>query len=427
MKIVFLFFDFVLRFRSTIAFGLLFGVLFHLSSCSTQEDFLNPTSAHIFLTSYSGNIIVTDIKATTDGGFLIFGVASQTLNERFDGTAQLYLMKVDKNGKFLKDTLLAKLPVGFSSNIIENNGYFECVWSSFQIDNKLHYFLKINSEADTITVNIQDFSLNCRLSDCGNITQIIPRTNGKYTTLNIGSDNVNDTSRSKMYIHQLDINNLTSQEQIAEEEFIPESFGGLTGSNISLLRSIYDFLSINISEQNGISRLFYSAPSKEEIVLKYVGEQNPIYHDHQYWFSGMHKQSTSNNYSFIIRNKNIATATAYWRSDFPLGTQNWDFKNISNSAKLEQLNSTLKTVIRENTSNDLFAGGTTLSGKSVIFYNEKEFEFGGSKNQYELGDFLIHNNQVLITGSTILRLRDNHSNGRRVPFLIIVPESEFQK
>lgn len=422
-----LFFGFAQKCRTTFVLSLLWGILFHLTSCSNKEDFLNPSSAHIFLTNSSKNIIVTDIKATTDGGFLVFGVASQTLNERFDGTAQLYLMKIDENGKSLKDTLLSDLPLGFSSNILEDNGSFECIWSPSTTKNNPHYFLRISSEADKIMVVEDTFSLECRLSDCGNITQITRRTNGKYITLNVGLDDIGSKNFSKFYIHQLDINNLTSQEQIAEEEFTPESFGGFKGNNLSLLRSVYDFLFISILDQDGVPRLFYSAPSKDKIALKYVGEQNAIYNDEKYWLSGIYKQSISGNYSFVIRNKEVATSTAYWQSEFRLLTQNWSFQNVSNSLKLEQLNSTLKTVIRENDNNELFIGGTTLSGKSIIFYNKEKFEFGGSTNQYELGDFLIKNNNVLITGTTILRLSDESLNGKRVPFLIIVPESEFRK
>lgn len=407
----------------------IFGLIWVLAGCSDDLE-VNPNAVQIYLNSYNQNVIVTDIKPMPDGGFLIFGTMSETLVDRFDGTGYLYLLKIDEQGKILKDTLLENLEEGYTTNIIQDeSGQLECVWSPFQTRElrRPHHFLQVTSEGAEIEVQNEPFRLNCQLFECGNVIKIFKRNSTQLFTLNLGVDRIEMQDFPKMYLHQLNPESFNIQTQITDDEFAIEEFGGFVGNLPSLMSSIYDFLWLGESNENGIRRLISLAPNNDKMTLKYVGEQTPIYNDANYWLSNFHAQQNGN-YSFVMQNNEVATAPAFWLQEFTFNNTNQAFTELQAIAnqELDNIDSSLRTITREGNAGELFVGGTTLSGQSVIFYNNKSYEFGGAGNQYQLGDFLILEDKVLITGTTILQLDDDGLNGKRAPFLITVPKSEFK-
>lgn len=429
-----------------------------LTACgSDDEAFITPSLLKIYpdeVNTHSTNEVM-GIRPLSDGGYAIFTAVSNSGNI----PTHISVLKIDANGNLVtKNTITNR---AFPLNIIDNgNDNFEFICAPVSSGTP-HSVIKISFQSDEIKITTQEFYLDCQLSDCGVALHVIKRRN-KYLMLNTGVDKIDNEEFSKIYIHQVDTANLLQQDQISEQNYESSKvFSIATGDYLGLmpLRNLFF-----IKEANG--QILYNAPRAEHIGLRYLNPNKlDIYSSAKFVLSSLHQQSGSQQYSIIFQDKykELPPYNTYLIQDFNISVQEDSFDiqdeiffqdalgKIDRGQPVSDLESCehiycnqyqkignvdveRKTVIRfDNNTGELYLGATTSTGQTMLFHRDVAHRFGSGSPTYELADFLVMNNKIIITGMTTLQVDNRRiqgfsflTNGKRAPFVMMIPKSEFQ-
>ncbi len=420
--------------------------MYVLFGCATNQDnLLNPTRVQIYPDEQISLATseVFGIRQIGNGNLLVFAVATDFRSE----PRQISVIQLDKEGHFLNRIYISEIDA-YPTNILGENGQdeFEVLCSPTPPSNR-HILVKVTMQDTLMNVSKQIFGLDCLLEDCGMMVHALKRNN-QYITLNIGVDVIGDTIYSKVYIQQIDASDLTQQSQISEQNFNPESVLGLAHGDYNGLLSYRDIFFIR---QIG-GQLLYHAPREDRLALRYLNTEISNFYTSQFFFMADFQDNPNNgNYGTIFqdRTQSLPPHETFVVADFRLQTQQDqgeieqikfmnDTANCLNCKPIDLeydifsgINPQKKLLIRYDQAGNMYLGATTQTGQTLIhnLARATPYTFGSGNPQYELADFLVTPAQIILVGLTTLKITkgDPQLNGKRAPFLIMIPKSELDK
>lgn len=420
---------------------LILSVLMLVGCGKTDDDaIVNPSLIQVYpdeeITLSTSEVF--GVRQTSNGNFLMFAIATNFRSE----PEQISITQLASNGSFINRTYITEVNA-YSTNILGENGgdEFEILCSPVTTDED-QVLLKVSLQGEEINTRKQTFELDCLLEDCGMIMHTLKRGDS-YFMLNIGVDEIQGTKFSKVYIHQMNTTNLTNQFQISEQNFNPQSVLGLTEGNYQGLLPYRDLFFIE--DVNG--QLLYHAPREERLALRYLNTENQNLYTSEFFFlSDFQRNLMSNTYGTIFQDRTEALPPheTFVMPDFSL-QNNQDTGEIEKVIFLEDasacigcvfpdirnplpnINPQNKVIIRYDEQGKMYIGATSQTGQTVIYDMSNippiPYTFGSGNPQYELADFLITSNQIIVVGLTTLQINRDNSvlNGKRAPFVIVFP------
>lgn len=412
-------------------FSGLFLILF-LTTCNrASKDFVNPSTIKIYINDLEeSSILPLDMWATSDNGFLIFGICGSSVTTKFDGDGSIYLLKIDANGNTEWSDCFSIFEGGFPTNVIRiDESHYTFLWNDIGIDESTHKVaITVGSDAASTVIStspVINFNFECTF-DCHYITSIVQNknTNG-FTVLGIGDEAVNDTlSINRTFILQTD-SDFKNPITISEKEFSSEDITGTALDNLSVVKVIEHHNQL-IADQNSY---IFTAPIAKQMSLAHVGELDAIYRDNTFWVGAVNYLGESE-ISMVVNNPQIFGSPTYFIPSFRINSTNkFDFSSLPNKQEIFGLDTQdpifIKT-IGESQAKQILVGTTTEGQVNIHVYdlltgqNEKILYLGqGTRYQAAAIAVSFDNKSLGIIGITTV----SHQVQR--PFLIRVDKSEL--
>ena len=404
-----------------------------LSACNkVGKDFINPSNIKIYINDLEeSSVLPLDMWATSDNGFLVFGVCGNSVVSKFDGGGDIYLLKIGADGNTEWGKCFSLFQSGFPTNVIQvDENKYTFLWNDITIDgsNTHKVNMSIGSDAQsTVITTSAALDFECTF-DCHYITSIVENanTNG-FTILGVGNEVVNDTlSVNKTFILQTD-SDFKNPKTISEKEFYSEEIIGTALDNLSVVQIIEHHNQVLTDENSYI----FTAPVANQMSLANLGQVDAIYRDDNFWVGAINYLGNAQ-VSMVVNNPQIFGSPTYFIPNFDLNTTNkFSFASLPNKKEIFGLDTedpTFLKTIGENLNKQILIGTTTEGQVSIHVYdlltdqNEKILLLGqGTRYQAAAVSLSFDQESIAIMGVTTI----SHQVQR--PFLIRINKKELFK
>ena len=253
--------------------------------------------------NFSSNVLAFDALPTTDGGMVVFGVGG-SVQSKFQGDGRLYIMQTDNNGEVVKEGKFHNIGSGFPAAVVETNNGYNIFWNK-----AAGAFLRIVVSKETLDISSTN-TITIKAGYTPNyIIEAMVHSDGSFIIQGIGSDDFDDSTYKKAFIAQADAGS-NDYISVSANEYTPSDFGTFGNEDMAMLQGLNNCFKMMSAEND----IFYSAPYNNEVVIKEIGDPEPIFAHSEIWLSA-YCINTNNTFSAVFHNKALNEVKYYSELD----------------------------------------------------------------------------------------------------------------
>jgi len=383
-----------------------------LSSCSSDDGIINPSSLKIFVNnSLELDVLATEVVPISNSDYLVFGVCGNAPSTRFDGSGSIYLRKIDNLGKTQWDTCFTVSGnPGFPTNLVRlGDSEFTVFWNDLGSNDQQMVSFQISSSGAVFDEN--QSLLNCNFN-CGTIMYASLATDpDQINLLGFGFDPI--SSLSTTYISRVNPSSGENQAR-SQRTFQAERFGGAGQNDLNLLKSVENYLFLTVTD----NRLLFTGPLGDKMSMSHVGETDALYQDELFWISAVEKlEEEPNNAAIVVSSPNRPDNPSFLiprilLDDLPRQINFGVLSANNDLVEMFNIDAGSKIFIKKVANrNNLVVAGTSRTGQPILYVFDGENlvpkELGNTV-QYKVGGIAQSGNgqDFVLVGTTKIENRD---------------------
>ena len=358
------------------------------------NELTNTDYVKIYMNPYADNIYALDIKQSGVDGYFMFGLAGSFMESKLDATGNLFLTRVDEEGKqeWEKFYTIGSRKNSYPSNILKKVDNQYCmVWNDGPGQ---HYSVVLSPENDPNQIQIETFDLPEQIHHLLLISEKIDPANG-YIMLALGSRELGDTTYRQLSIISTD-KEFNGLEVLSVYEYDPAPISGYIDNDLAFIKFIHHWLYLG----NDGERYYFNGPVGDRMALMYVGDNMHIYSHEDYIISNLTNLSDGT-MEGLLQNPYNSGGEVFRAIELELSPVNKTLSDLTRIAfppELQSLDPGKNAFLLDSS-----LVGTLLS-QQIIIYNQGESEILGSKYPYEAAGICMDGNRnLMIVGTTRMK------------------------